>query len=63
MDKTFKLIGMVVVGLILFPIALKIVFGVLGIALGLTGLVIKLSILAGVLYLLYLGYQKLTASS
>lgn len=63
MDKTFKIIGMLVVGLILFPIALKIVFGLLGIALGLTGLIIKLAILGAVGYLLYQGYLKMTASS
>lgn len=56
----FSIIGMIVVGLIALPFLLKLVFGLLGIAFSLVGLLINTAVLAVVIYALYRVYQMLT---
>lgn len=55
----FSIIGMIVVALVVFPIVLKVVFGFLGIAIGLFGLAINALVLGGILYVIYRGFLML----
>jgi len=55
----FSIIGMIVVGIIVLPIVLKVVFGMLGIAIGLMALLFNAAVLGGVLYLIYRGLMML----